>query len=491
MTEQNKLLNRKNRPGTVYPTKIMQFGEGNFLRAFVDWQIDQLNEQTDLNAGITVIRPIDFDGLPLLNDQDGLYTTVIRGIDESGAPVEHTRLIRSVNDEIPVYQNFDQFLSLAKEPQLQFIFSNTTEAGIAFNAEDQLGDQPASSFPAKLTQWLLTRYKHFSGALDKGLFIIPCELIDYNGEKLKEIVLRYCDIWQLESSFIDWVNEANTFCSTLVDRIVTGHPREEHQALQDKVGYNDQFMVTGEYFYLFVIQGPESLRQALRLDQCNLNIKIVDDIRPYKERKVAILNGAHTAMVPLAYLAGIETVGETMTDELMAGYVESLIFREIIPALDLPKPELESFAHDVIKRFQNPYIKHQLISISLNSMTKFATRLLPQLLKQIEKTGQVPKLMSLALAAQCLFYRGKRGEEVIELQDSPFWLEQFASLWQQFDSGSADLTTLVNNILSVKEHWGEDLSQIPGLSESISSHLSALMTEGVRQTVSKQLTEMA
>lgn len=480
-------LNRQNFPGAQYPNRIMQFGEGNFLRAFVDWQIDLLNEHTDLNAGVCIIRPIDFDGIPLLDTQDGLYTTVIRGINEHGEAVETTRLIRSVNREIPVYKAFDEYMALAKDADIRFIFSNTTEAGIAYNPEDQLTDKPASSFPAKLTQWLHARYEHFEGAVDKGLVIIPCELIDYNGEKLKEIVLQYADLWQLEAGFVEWIHSANTFCSTLVDRIVTGHPRDEHQALQEKVGYRDSFMTTAEYFYLFVIQGPEWLAEEMKLDQLPLNIKIVDNIRPYKERKVAILNGAHTAMVPLAYLAGIDTVGETLQDELLSGYVETLISQEIIPALDLPQDELESFAQDVLQRFRNPYIRHELISISLNSMTKCATRLLPQLLRQIEEHGKVPELMSLAFAAQLFFYRGLRGAETIPLNDDRFWLETFASLWKSHAQQEMTTHNLVKEVLAAEAHWGADLSQKPELVEQISRQLDSLMQQGIRPTIAQAL----
>lgn len=473
-------LNRTDFPGNTYPTKVMQFGEGNFMRAFIDWQLDILNEQTDLNAGIAVIRPIDSQFPPLLNTQDGLYTTVIRGINEQGQAVEHTRLIRSVNEEIAVYQNVDRYMALAQHPDLQFIFSNTTEAGISYHPDDQLADSPASSFPAKLTQWLYARFRYFDGDADKGLFIIPCELIDYNGEKLKEYVLAYARQWQLESAFTTWLTTANTFCSTLVDRIVTGHPRDEHMALQEQVGYADQFMVTAEYFYLFVIQGPQALADALRLSQCNLNIKIVDDIKPYKERKVAILNGAHTALVPVAYLCGLDTVGDAMEDPDLSAFVDRLLAKEVIPALDLPRDELDSFAASVIQRFQNPYIQHQLLSISLNSMTKFRTRLLPQLVTTMTASGQPPQLMSLALAAQLLFYRGKRGEERIALCDDQVWLDRFAELWNAVEQRAITTRELVSTVLSDSEHWGEDLTQYSRLVDTVTEQLDAILETGVR-----------
>lgn len=480
-------LNRQEFSNQQYPTKIMQFGEGNFLRAFIDWQVHHLNKTNGLNAGISIIRPIDYDALPLLNTQDGLYTTIVRGINEDGEVVEHEDIIDCVNEEIPVYQSFERFMSLAELEDLKVIFSNTTEAGIEFIATDRLMDAPAKSFPAKLTQWLYKRFITFSGAPDKGLMIIPCELIDYNGEKLKEIVLQYVELWQLETEFKQWINEASHFCSTLVDRIVTGFPRGEHSELQSKLGYEDNFMVTAEYFHLFVIQGPEELKDVLCLHNTDLNIKVVDDIYPYKQRKVAILNGAHTALVPLAYMSGIDTVGEAVNDEIIGRYVEQLIFDEVIPTLDLPKEELSRFANDVIKRFKNPFIHHQLMSISLNSMTKFTTRILPQLIKYIETKGEVPQLMASAIAGQIFMYKGTRDGQKIALADSDVWLEHFSANWLAFDDNNISLEQLVAGVLSAEWHWQQDLTQLSGLLKTVTSLLERFLAHGVEATLSKVL----
>lgn len=480
-------LNRSDFQGPSFPTKVLQFGEGNFMRAFVDWQLDLLNEQTELSAGIAIVRPIDTGFPPLLNEQDGLYTSVIRGLNEHGEAVEQTRLIRSVNEEIAIYQDFARYMELATNPDLQFVFSNTTEAGITFNAADRLVDAPASSFPAKLTQWLYARFHHFAGAEDKGLFIIPCELIDYNGDKLKEYVLAYACQWQLGEAFTYWLENANTFCSTLVDRIVTGHPRDEHAALQEKVGYQDQFMVTAEYFYLFVIQGPQKLAEALHLSQTNLNIKIVDDIKPYKERKVAILNGAHTAMVPVAYLCGIDTVDQAMEDADINAFVRRLLADEVIPVLNLPQDELEAFAASVFQRFQNPYIKHLLLSISLNSMTKFRTRLLPQLEANLANGNNFPEFMALSLAAQLLFYRGWRGDQAIALSDDQYWLDSFSELWQGVESGKLTTRQLVESVLSRESHWGTDLTEHEALITTVTERLNEMIQYGVRNVVKKAL----
>ncbi|WP_145589288.1 tagaturonate reductase [Yersinia rochesterensis] len=476
-------LNRRDFPGRSHPDKIIQFGEGNFLRAFVDWQIDLLNEHTDLNAGIVVIRPIDSDFPPSLSTQDGLYTAVIRGLNEQGETVRESRLIRSVNREINIYRQFDEYLALARDPNIRFMFSNTTEAGIAWNEADQFSDTPPSSFPAKLTRLLFERFEHFAGAADKGWVLLPCELIDYNGEALRELVLRYASHWQLPAAFTQWLTENNTFCSTLVDRIVTGYPRDEVAALQAELGYQDSFLDTAEYFYLFVIQGPKELAQELRLDKLDLNVLIVDDIKPYKERKVAILNGAHTALVPVAYLSGLDTVGQTMDDAQISRFVEKTITEEIVPVLDLPKDELLSFSQAVLSRFRNPFIQHQLLSIALNGMTKFRTRILPQLLTYQQQQGKLPPRLTFALAALIAFYRGERDGQTYPLQDDAHWLERYSTLWNGVKNGDIALAELVNGVLSDATHWGQDLTAVPQLANQVTEQLQTIIDSGMRVAV--------
>ncbi|MFM2482531.1 tagaturonate reductase [Celerinatantimonas sp. YJH-8] len=482
-----KQLNRQDFKGPQYPDKVIQFGEGNFLRAFVDWQLDKLNELTSLNAGVVIVRPLDTDFPPSLSTQDGLYTTLIRGLNEQGEAVRQPRLIRSVNRELNCYQQFDDVLAVARNPELKFLFSNTTEAGIAYHEGDKFTDTPAVSYPAKVTRFLFERFDHFNGAADKGLILIPCELIDYNGDALKALVLRYAKEWQLSDSFIQWIETANTFCSTLVDRIVTGFPRDEHAALETEFGYHDQFVDTAEYFYLFVIQGPQSLAKELCLDQLpsdqQMNIRIVDDIKPYKERKVAILNGAHTSLVPVAFLSGLNTVGEAMNDAQILEFVEKTIFTEIVPTLDLPKDELESFAHDVLKRFKNPFIKHQLLSIALNGMTKFRTRILPQLLNYQKQTGKLPARLTFALAALIAFYKGERAGESYPLQDEPEWLETYKQLWQQLEHEQITVADLVHKVLSNDAHWEQDLTQVDGLAQQVSQNLSQILQQGMRDAL--------
>lgn len=476
-------LNRRDFPGRHHPDKIIQFGEGNFLRAFVDWQIDLLNEHTDLNAGIVVVRPIDTDFPPSLSTQDGLYTTIISGLNEQGETVRDTRIIRSVNREINIYHQFDEYLALARDPNIRFVFSNTTEAGISYVESDRLEDAPPASFPAKLTRLLFERFTHFSGAADKGWVLLPCELIDYNGEALQELVLRYAQQWALPAAFTKWLETSNTFCSTLVDRIVTGYPRSEVDSLQEELGYQDSFFDSAEHFYLFVIQGPKSLAQELRLDKLPLNIRLVDDIKPYKERKVAILNGAHTALVPVAFLAGLNTVGESMNDAQISRFVELAIAEEISPVLDLPQDELTSFAQAVLSRFRNPFIQHQLLSIALNGMTKYRTRILPQLLASQEKNQLLPPRLTFALAALLAFYRGERNGENYPLQDDAHWLSRFSELWSSVRNKELPLIGLVETVLADEEHWGRDLNTVPGLTAKVAEQLQAIEDRGMRDAL--------
>ncbi|CAG9297911.1 tagaturonate reductase [Celerinatantimonas diazotrophica] len=486
-----KRLNRKDFPGASYPDKVIQFGEGNFLRAFVDWQIDKLNEHTSFNGGVVIIRPLDSHFPPSLNEQDGLYTTLIRGLNEAGKPVRMPRIIRSVNRELSCYQQFDEVLSLACDENIKFLFSNTTEAGINYHAGDKFSDTPPISYPAKLTRLLFERFKHFNGAKDKGFILLPCELIEHNGDQLKALVERYAKEWGLPQAFIHWLEHDNTFCSTLVDRIVTGFPGDEQAALEQEFGYQDQFIDTAEYFYLFVIEGPQSLAQSLCLhelsDNQKLNIKIVDNIQPYKDRKVAILNGAHTAMVPVAYLAGLDTVGDSMADEQLHAFVHRAIFDEIIPTLNLPKDELESFANDVLSRFKNPFIKHQLLSISLNSMTKYRTRILPQLLRFQKQHQQLPKCLTFALAALLAFYRGERHGQPTPLKDDEKWLTFFSDSWEKMQMGELSYAALVSAVLSDSGHWEQDLTLVPGLAEQVTESLQQIVEKGVREALTAAL----
>lgn len=477
-------LNRHDFPGARYSDRVIQFGEGNFLRAFIDWQLDWLNQHHQTDAGVVVVRPRNRVVEDSLNQQDGLYTTLIHGLNAAGEQVSETRLIRSLNREIQPYQQFQDFLALAHAPQMRFVFSNTTEAGIAFAEQDRLEDTPASSFPGKLTQLLWARFSHFNGAADKGWLIVPCELIDHNGDALRDLVLRYIKHWQLPPAFASWVLDHCAFYNTLVDRIVTGYPADS-EAITAQLGYDDRYLVAGEVYYQFVIQGPDALAHELKLDRLSPDVKFVEDISPYKAQKVAILNGAHTAMVPVAFQAGLESVGEAMDDKAVAGYVDALLREEVIPTLDLPRDELHAFADAVQRRFRNPFIRHALLSIALNSMTKFRTRLLPQLLLAQQQTGQWPPRLTFAFAALLAFYRGEQGDTQWPLQDDAHWLQQFATLWPAVNQDKLTPEQLVQAVLSNSQHWGEDLTQRPGLVTAVSQHLQNIIVHGMRAALTQ------
>ena len=477
-------------PLAKHPERILQIGDGNFLRCFVGWQVDILNEKNGLDAGIVVVRPVDPGTPPSLNSQDGLYTTLLRGYDEQGAIRNEKRVISAVTREISIYCDYAAFLELAKIPELRFIVSNTTEAGIAYSDQDAFDDRPPATYPAKLTRFLYQRFLFCQGSMEGGFVLLPCELIDYNGEKLKEIVLKYVELWELPPEFSMWLEQANTFCSTLVDRIVTGYPKDEAERLTEELGYQDQFMVAGEYFHLFVIQAPPEVGDALKIAGSGLNIELVEDLKLYKERKVGILNGCHTALTPVAYLSGVELVKDALADPSLETFLEHLLDREIIPCLSLSADELQTFARSVIRRFKNPYIKHKLLDISLNSMTKFKTRILPQFIRYYRDHGTAPPLMTLALSALICFYRGNVEGRAYSLKDDPSFLDLYQNLWSQVDAGSFDLgaaTAVAREILGLEEHWGVSLLSMDGVLDMTSSNIHSIVTKGMKETLKEHL----
>jgi tagaturonate reductase len=463
------------------PIKILQFGQGNFMRGFFDWQVDLLNERTGLGAGVVIVRPRGAQpgkaSAPLLDVQDGLFTVLVRGLDEDGQPVKEYRTVECVQREIDPNAMYGDYLALASNPELRFVVSNTTEAGIATNDTDRFEDAPPSAFPAKLAQFMFARYQAFEGRKDKGLVLLPCELIDHNGPALKAAVLHFARLWDLEAGFAHWVDEACTFCSTLVDRIVTGYPSADEAEIQADLGYLDTFLVAAEYYYLFVIQGPAWVGDELGLAGSGLNVKLVDDITPYKKRKVGILNGGHTTLVPVALLAGLEAVRESVEDPQVGAFLRAAIDEEIIPALDMDRGELEAFAADVLLRFRNPAIHHRLASIALNSWSKFAARVLPQLLRHAEiNAGRLPRRLVTALAATMVLYRG----DVIALSDDPATLAWFEAAWKKVDGGEWSLARLAAGWLAETRLWGRDLNQVPGLGHAVTAALEQIRKQGMR-----------
>ena len=485
-----KTLNRRDFPGAQYPERIIQFGEGNFLRAFVDWQIDLLNEHTDLNSGVVVVRPIETSFPPSLSTQDGLYTTIIRGLNEKGEAVSDARLIRSVNREISVYSEYDEFLKLAHNPEMRFVFSNTTEAGISYHAGDKFDDAPAVSYPAKLTRLLFERFSHFNGALDKGWIIIPCELIDYNGDALRELVLRYAQEWALPEAFIQWLDQANSFCSTLVDRIVTGYPRDEAEAIWQKLGYEDRLLVTGEPFALWVIESEKDISGELPLPDCGLPVIFTDNQKPCKQRKVRILNGAHTSFVPAAFLCGYDYVLDAMNDSMIQTFMQKTLYDEVIPTLSLPKEDLMAFAEAVTGRFKNPYIKHALLSICLNSVSKWRARCMPSLLGYVEREHKLPEHLTFSLAALMALYHGghlKDGALECLRDGQPYTLRDDAAVLAFFaENDQKPAAELTRMFLSSTDFFGQDLTQVPGLETAVATALEDVLARGMRTVMTER-----
>lgn len=452
-----------------FPERMIQFGEGNFMRAFVDWQLQQMNNQGLFNGSAVLVQPIEQGLSHLLAQQDNLYTVFLNGI-LNQQTVNDSEIITSVSRVINPYSHYEDYLALAENDELEFITSNTTEAGIAYNPDDRLADTPPKSFPAKLTALLHKRFQLGK----KGFVIIPCELIDRNGEKLHQIVKQYAQEWQLGDDFLQWLEAENTFCCSLVDRIVPGYPRDKAKELEAEIGYKDNVMVTAEPFLLWVIEGPEWISERLPFTKAGLNVVVTNDMTPYREQKVHILNGPHTAMVPLALLAGLETVEDVMNDDCFSSFVKQLMEDELIPMLNLPKEALHTYAEAVQERFKNPFIRHELTSISLNSISKFKTRLLPVLLRYQQENGELPKLMTLSYAALLLSYRGDR----LERQDSPEVLTIFDQAW-------SNPASFISSILKEESLWGQDLSKVPHLSETLESNLAQLEELGSRVALQK------
>ena len=378
---------------TLRPERVIQFGEGGFLRGFVDWMIHKVNAKSDFNGSVVVVQPIEMGMCDMLSAQDCLYTHVIRGVEG----VEKD-LIDVISRCVKPYEDFDAYLKLAENPDFRFVVSNTTESGIVFSDEEKITDAPPKTFPAKVTLLMKRRYELGLG----GFIFLPCELIDRNGDNLKACVLKYADLWQLGDGFKKWVEEDNVFTNTLVDRINTGYPKGEDLSL----GYEDNMVNTSEFFHLWVIETEHDLEKELPFSSADLNVIVTrDKLEMYRTRKVRILNGAHTSLVPYALLEGFDTVKSCIDDEGMREHVRKCVFDEIIPTLDLPKEELESYAASVIERFSNPYIKHYLSSIALNSVSKFKVRVLPSILEYIKRYGKTPTTLVFSLAKLIEFYK--------------------------------------------------------------------------------------
>lgn len=431
--------------------RVIQFGEGNFLRGFCDYFLHKLNESGLWEGKVVVVQPLEQGMCDQLSSQNCEYNLYLRGI-ENNAVVNEKTHIDVISRCVNPYQEFDAYMELAANPDIRYIISNTTEAGIEYLGSERLSDRPAKSYPAKLTQLL---YRRFKLGLE-GFVLMPCELIDQNGDRLKECVLEYARLWGLSSEFIRFVEEENDFCNTLVDRIVTGYPVKEAETLFQELGVRDSCLVTAEIFHLWVIEGD--YEDKLPFQRAGYNIVWAGDVTPYKKRKVRILNGGHTSMAPGAHLCGLETVGQCMKDETVSAFLKKCMFDEIIPTLGNTQADID-FGKAVLERFSNPFIEHQLLSIVLNSLSKFAVRVLPTILEYKEKYGAYPPALTFSLAALIAFYRtgaARDGEEIISFMKS----------------------ASVDEILRREDYWGRDLSE---LSEPVNRGCGMIQALGIRE----------
>ena len=475
--------------------RVLQFGEGNFLRAFIDAFIQELNIKGLFDGKVVVVQPIALGLADKLNEQKGRYNVLLRGL-ENGEPRVRSLAVDCISRAINPYTSFSEYMKTIENPQLRYIVSNTTEAGIAFNEGDKPDDKPPSSFPAKVTALLYERFKLFNGDNDKGFIFIPCELIDDNGSKLKEIVLKYAQVWQLPDDFVDWINTANYFTNTLVDRIVTGYPTDEIEVLEKEMGYKDDLLVAGEIFHFFAIEADEKTRAIIDSDlpfvKAGFNVVLTDNAAPYKLRKVRILNGAHTMSVLAAFLTGIDTVCEMIGDKNYSDFLEHGMYKEIIPTLlegsGLGADELNSFADSVIDRFKNPHIKHYLLSIALNSVSKFKVRVLPTILEYVKIKNALPPLLTFSFASLLAFYKGnmvgekyigdRTGEEY-EIKDDAAILSFMNEQWQAMAQYRHDLEILVRDVCANDMLWGQDLNNISGFCMEVTQHLSQILDKGI------------
>ena len=480
------ILNKSITKAKERPVKILQFGEGNFLRGFVDHMIDVANEKGVFDGSVVIVKPIAFGNLDMFHEQECQYTLSLRGKEDGQTKVVN-RIITCVSDAVDAINEYDKYEEYAKCETLRFIVSNTTEAGIVYDETDEFDAMPPKTFPGKLTKFMFDRFQHFNGDASKGLIIIPCELIENNGIALKKCVHQFAQLWNLGAEFETWVDEACVFCSTLVDRIVTGYPRDEVDQMCEEFGYKDNLIDTGELFALWVIESDKDISMELPLDKAGLPVIFTDNQKPYRERKVRILNGAHTSFVLASYLAGNDFVRESMEDETVRKFMMNTVFDEIIPTLSLPKEECEAFANAVIERFENPFIKHALLSISLNSVSKWKARCLPSLKGYVEKFNEIPKHLSFSLAALMSFYTGTeikdnalighRGEEEYKILDDAPALEFFAANSMKSSKEFAEA------YLSNEKFFGEDLTKINGLVTSVAVYLDEIKTNGMRKAM--------
>ena len=478
-TLNSKLFSKK-----TAPIKIMQFGEGNFLRAFVDWIIQKMNDSGKYQGHVVVVQPLEFGRVANLKEQDYLYNVYLEGID-NGEVIRKHETIDVIDDGINPYAEFDRFLKYAASEDLEVIVSNTTEAGIALDPTDTNFDVCPKGYPGKTLCLLKHRYDFFKGDPNKGLNIICCELIDNNADELKRVLNELAKIKGYDEAFISWLNNSCHFSSTLVDRIVPGYPRDDIENITKELGYIDNNVIKAEIFHLWVLAKEEHVMKAFPCHEVGLNVIYADSIKPYKQRKVKILNGCHTCMVPVSYLYGIDTVRESVEDPLVGRFVKEFVYDEVIQTINLPRDDMEKFANSVFERYLNPFVRHELMSIALNSISKYWARVLPTVKDYLKINNKLPSHAIFSLAALIKFYEGKRGDEAIALNDTPSYLEYFKEL---FSKGLKE-EDIVKDVLSRVDMWQEDLNKVPHMYDDVLKYYKLINEKGMKAALKEFLGE--
>ncbi|MFR9166955.1 MAG: tagaturonate reductase [Dysgonomonas sp.] len=470
-----KELNKETVNKPELPVKILQFGEGNFLRAFVDWMIDKANEAGVMNHGVVAVQPIPGESptYKIFKDQDCMYHVYLEGIKDK-KPLKEVRLVKSLVDLINPYTDYEVYKNLFLSPELEMIISNTTEAGIRYEEGDDLKALPPKSFPAKMTALLYERYKKFNGDPNKGLLIICCELIEDNGSTLREYVLKHAKYNKLEQGFIDWVEKSCHFYDTLVDRIVPGFPRENIKEIQEEIGFNDNLVVKGEYFHVWAIGGDPIIKEKFPLDKAGLNVLFMDDIKDFRAKKVRILNGSHTAMVPVGLQMGCETVMDAFNTPEIEKYINEMVAREVLPVINDDPAELKIFAAKILERFYNPYLKHYLKDIALNSISKWETRDYPTVYDNYKKLGKDAKLTTFSFAALLVLYSGKS-----EVKFTPNDTAEFVEFIQSTFNAN-DIKGWVSGIVNNKKMWNENFAEIPQFIDEVSADVKKILDKGMK-----------
>ncbi|HJE83224.1 tagaturonate reductase [Megasphaera stantonii] len=464
------------------PIKILQFGEGVFLRAFADYAVDIANEENHFNGNIAVILPRS-GKTDRFAKQNNIYTVCLRG-QQDGQVYKENRVITSIDSVISARDEYDAFMALAHEDALEFVISNTTDAGIAYNEADQFSDCPPSTFPAKLTKFLYERYTYYQGDIQKGLVMVPTELNDDNGQLLKSCVLQYAALWNLDDAFTAWLASACRFVDTLVDRIVAGYPAGNIDAIQEELGYEDALLDQAEPFSLWVIGDP-SLADKFTIGSDKFHVEFTDNIQAFKEQKVRILNGAHTSMVLGAYLSGLDYVGQCMADPVVRRSLDQTVFGEIVPTVDLPQEKAEAFAKAVYERFESPFVNHALLAISLNSISKWKGRILPTFKDSVAATGKLPKWLTYSLAALLAFYRStEEGDGCLigaRAAGNTYEIHDDAEKLAFIKENAAKATVeYVRAVMSRSDFWGEDLTAIAGFADAVTAHIDRMAEVGVK-----------